>query len=116
VVVDGDIEELQPAPGLILRVAGDAMAARTMRANLRDVEVQQVAGSGMLVAHDGHWRLQHPGLVQHSRVRMRLTVLDLSPAACAILTPVHISSGANDSKSISTKPLSLRLRLPFDKR
>jgi hypothetical protein len=52
------------------------MAARTMRANLLDVEVQQVAGSGMLLAHDDYWRLQHPGLVQPSRVRMRLTVLD----------------------------------------
>src|ERR1035438_4182238 len=65
VVVDGDVKELPAgAAGFILRVAGEAMAGLVDTSQLLNVDVQQVAGSGKFVAHDGHGGLQHSDLVQ----------------------------------------------------
>ena len=65
VVVDGDIKKLPAgAAGFILGIAGDAMAGLGDAGQLLDVDVQQVAGSGVLVAHDGHGGFQHLDLVQ----------------------------------------------------
>ena len=64
-VIDGDIEKLPAgAAGFILGIAGEAMAGLVDAGQLLDVDVQQVAGSGQFVAHDGQGRPQHPDLVQ----------------------------------------------------
>ena len=54
VVVDGDIEELPAgAASFILGIAGEAMAGLDDAGQFLDVDVQQIAGSGVFVAHDG---------------------------------------------------------------
>ena len=53
-IVDGDVEELPTGTAsFVLRIAGDAMASLDDAGELLDVEMQQVAGRGMLVADDG---------------------------------------------------------------
>src|SRR5271155_520450 len=55
VIVDGDVEELPTgAAGFVLRIAGEAMAGFGNAGQLFDVDVQQIAGSRMLVAKDGN--------------------------------------------------------------
>ena len=52
VIVDGDEKKLPAhAASFILGIAGDAMARFRNAGELFDVQVQQIAGSGMLVAH-----------------------------------------------------------------
>ena len=65
VVVDSDVEELPTgAASFILRIAGDAMPGFMDTGQLFDVDVQQIAGSGMFVADDGRSGLEHTDLVQ----------------------------------------------------
>lgn len=53
-IVDGDVEELPTgAVGLIARVAGEAVAGLDDAGEFLDVDVQQVAGRAVFVAH---WR------------------------------------------------------------
>jgi hypothetical protein len=59
VVVDGDIEKLSAsAASLVLRIAGDAVARFGDAGKLLDVDVQQIAGSGMFVTDDGNLGLE----------------------------------------------------------
>src|SRR5579862_5368082 len=65
VIVDGDVEELPAgAAGFVLGISGKAMARFGNAGQLFDVDVQQIAGSGMLVANDGNHRLQRASGVQ----------------------------------------------------
>jgi len=65
VVVDSHVEELPSgAAGLVARVAGNAVAGLDDAGQLLDVDVQQIAGRGVFVAHDGDLRLQHLRFVQ----------------------------------------------------
>ena len=53
-IVDGDIEELPAgAAGFVLGISGEAMARFGNAGQLFDVDVQQIAGSGMLITNDG---------------------------------------------------------------
>ncbi len=64
-VVDGHVEELPTgAASFIAGIAGDAVAGLDDTGQLLDVDVQQIAGGGVFVAHDGDFRLQHADLVQ----------------------------------------------------
>jgi len=65
VVVDGDVKKLPTgAPGFVLGIAGEAMAGLMNTGQLLDVDMEQVAGGGMFVAHDGHSGFEHTDFVE----------------------------------------------------
>ena len=65
VIVDGNIEELPTgAASFVLGVAGETMTGLMNAGQFLDVDVQQVAGSGMFVAHDGQSGFEHTDFVQ----------------------------------------------------
>jgi len=65
VIVDGDVEELPTGTAsFVLRIAGDAMTWFSNAGQLFDVDVQQIAGSGMFVANDGNGGQQRASRVQ----------------------------------------------------
>jgi hypothetical protein len=66
VVIDGDIYKVLPTrrAGLILRVAGDAVARLDDSRQLFNVDVQKVSWASVLVTNDGDLRFQHLDLIQ----------------------------------------------------
>lgn len=65
VVVDGHVEELPTGTtSFVLGVAGETMAGLVDAGQLLNVDMQQVPGSGMFVAHDGQSRFEHADLVE----------------------------------------------------
>src|SRR5882762_9187355 len=65
VVVDGHVEELPTgAASFVAGIAGEAMAGLVDAGQLLDVDVQQIAGGGMFVAHNGQGRFEHANFVQ----------------------------------------------------
>jgi hypothetical protein len=90
VIIDGDVEKLPTgAASFVLGIAGDAMAGLVNPGEFLDVDVQQVTGSGMFVAHDRNSGFEHADFVQPQSVKMRLTVARLKPVAWAMRTPVQ---------------------------
>ena len=65
VIVDSDIKKFPTgAAGFVLRIAGEAMAGFGNTGQLFDVDVQQIAGSRMLIANDGNGGLARASGVQ----------------------------------------------------
>lgn len=64
-VVDGNVEELPAgAAGFVLGIAGDAVSGPVDAGLLLDVDVHQVAGSGVLVAVGRQFGFEHADLVE----------------------------------------------------
>src|SRR5208282_1177757 len=60
VIVDGNVEKLPAgAASFVFGIAGDAVARLDDAGELLDVEMQQIARRGVLVADDGDFRFQH---------------------------------------------------------
>src|SRR5580658_3680779 len=65
VVVDSNVEELPAgAAGLVLRIAGDAMAWLADASQLLDVDVQQISGSIALVAVGRQLGFEHADFIE----------------------------------------------------
>jgi hypothetical protein len=65
VIVDGDVEELPVgAAGLVLGVAGDAMASLDDARELLDVDVQHVAQRSMFIMGHRYLQLRMPCFVE----------------------------------------------------
>jgi hypothetical protein len=65
VIVNGHVEKLPAGPaGFVLRIAGEAMTGFADAREFFDVEVQQIAGSGMLITNDGNGRLERSSGVE----------------------------------------------------
>jgi len=85
VIIDGDEQALKAcAPGMVARVAGDAVSDRLDPAQGLDVQMQEIAGCCVFVAHHRNGRVEGRKPGQAGRARTRLTVALDIPSACAM--------------------------------
>ena len=83
-VIDGDVKVLPAAMMFAAKATVGTNLDFGKAAQLLDIEVEQIARSGMFITLDGNGRLQIAHAVQPRRRRMRLTVARLRPVSLAM--------------------------------